>query len=82
MGLIAEKSLREGKRLGVGFISNTMLESAETAQARLEKIAGIVGVENIAYIHPDCGFAPTPPELIEPILRNMKEASDGFLRAL
>ena len=82
MGLIAEKSLREGKRLGVGFISNTMLETAETAQARLEKIAGIVGVKNIAYIHPDCGFAPTSPELVEPMLRNMKEASDGFLRSL
>jgi 5-methyltetrahydropteroyltriglutamate--homocysteine methyltransferase len=80
--MIAEKSLREGKRLGVGFISNTSLEGPETAQARLGKIAGIVGVENIAYIHPDCGFAPTPPELVEPILRNMKEASDSFLRSL
>jgi len=77
---ISSESLKEGKRLGVGFISNTSLEDPETALRRLNKIAGIVGVENIAYIHPDCGFAPTPPDLVEPILMNMKEASDVFLR--
>jgi 5-methyltetrahydropteroyltriglutamate--homocysteine methyltransferase len=79
---ISSESLREGKRLGVGFISNTSLEDSDTALRRLNKIAGIVGVDNIAYIHPDCGFGPTPPELVEPILRNMKNASDVFLRSL
>jgi methionine synthase II (cobalamin-independent) len=79
---ILSESLREGKRLGVGFISNTSLEDSDTALRRLNKIAGIVGVDNIAYIHPDCGFGPTPPELVEPILRNMKNASDVFLRSL
>jgi len=78
---ISSESLKEGKRLGVGFISNTSLEDPETALRRLNKIAGIVGVENIAYIHPDCGFAPTPPDLVEPILMSMKEASDVFLRS-
>jgi 5-methyltetrahydropteroyltriglutamate--homocysteine methyltransferase len=78
---ISSESLKEGKRLGVGFISNTSLEDPDTALRRLNKIAGIVGVENIAYIHPDCGFAPTPPDLVEPILMNMKEASDVFLRS-
>ena len=79
---ISSESLKEGKRLGVGFISNTSLEDSDTALRRLNRIAGIVGVDNIAYIHPDCGFGPTPPELVEPILRNMKEASDVFLRSL
>jgi len=75
---ITKAKLGEGKRLGVGFISNTSLEDASTALERLKKIAGLVGVENIAYIHPDCGFAPTLPELVEPILRNMKKASEDF----
>jgi methionine synthase II (cobalamin-independent) len=75
---LTKKTLAAGKKLGVGFISNTYLEVAEAAHARLEKVAGIVGVENIAYIHPDCGFAPTPPALVEPILRNMKAAADAF----
>jgi 5-methyltetrahydropteroyltriglutamate--homocysteine methyltransferase len=77
VGTLAKKTLPAGKRLGVGFISNTYLEEAETARMRLEKIAGIVGVEKIAYIHPDCGFAPTPPALVEPILRNMKQTADA-----
>jgi methionine synthase II (cobalamin-independent) len=75
---LKKKVLATGKRLGVGFISNTYLEEAEVARARLEKVAGIVGAENIAYIHPDCGFAPTPPSLVEPILRNMKVAAEAF----
>ncbi len=81
MDTIAEAMLPEGKSLGVGFISNTYLEEPSVALARLRKIVGIVGVESVAYIHPDCGFAPTPPELVEPILANMKAASDQFLGA-
>jgi 5-methyltetrahydropteroyltriglutamate--homocysteine methyltransferase len=82
MGVISRESLKTGKKLGVGFISNTSLESPNAALERLNKIADLIGVDNIAYIHPDCGFAPTPPDLVEPILRNMKEASDSFLRTL
>jgi methionine synthase II (cobalamin-independent) len=78
---ISKETLRAGKRLGVGFISNTYLEDPVTAKARLAKIASIIGIENIAYIHPDCGFGTTRPELIEPILSNMHEAADGFLHS-
>lgn len=77
--IIAEKRLPGGKRLGAGFISNTYLEEPEAALARFRGIADLVGVESIAYIHPDCGFAPTPPAIVEPILANMKAAADGFL---
>ena len=80
--MISTESLREGKMLGVGFISNTFLEGFDTTLNRLQRIAGIVGSDNIAYIHPDCGFGSTSPELVEPILRNMKETSDVFLRSL
>ncbi len=76
---IKENKLPSGKKLGAGFISNTYLEEPEAALARLRRIADIIGVESIAYIHPDCGFAPTPPAIVEPILANMKAAADGFL---
>lgn len=79
---IAENRLPGGKRLGAGFISNTYLEEPEAALARLRRITSLVGVESIAYIHPDCGFAPTPPAIVEPILANMKAASDGFRASL
>jgi 5-methyltetrahydropteroyltriglutamate--homocysteine methyltransferase len=80
--MISDESLSKGKRLGVGFISNTFLEDLDATLKRLQRIAGIVGPDNIAYIHPDCGFASTSPDLVEPILRNMGEASDIFLRSL
>jgi 5-methyltetrahydropteroyltriglutamate--homocysteine methyltransferase len=79
--MLATESLREGKMLGVGFLSNTFLEDFDTTLNRLQKIAGIVSSDNIAYIHPDCGFGSTSPELVEPIMRNMKEVSDVFLRS-
>jgi len=79
---ISRASLGEGKRLGVGFISNTYLEEVDAASKRLGAISEIVGVDHIAYIHPDCGFGSTSPELVEPILRNMKEASDIFFHTL
>jgi len=81
METIGVAKLGEGKMLGVGFISNTYLEEPSVALRRLRSIVKTVGVERIAYIHPDCGFAQTPPELVEPILRNMKTASNEFLRS-
>lgn len=81
---ISKESLEKGsKKLGVGMISNTVLEDAETALKRLIDIADIVGAENIQYVHPDCGFRSTkPPEIVEPILDNMKKASDLFIQSL
>jgi 5-methyltetrahydropteroyltriglutamate--homocysteine methyltransferase len=79
METITSVKLPAGKRLGVGFTSNTSLEDSAISLERLRRIAEAVGVDNIAYIHPDCGFGSTPPELVEPILRNMKEVSDAFL---
>jgi methionine synthase II (cobalamin-independent) len=79
MDVVSRKSLEEyGKKLGVGFISNVKLEDEATSLERLIKIKKIVGLENIAYLHPDCGLASTPRELIRPILGNMKKTSDTF----
>jgi methionine synthase II (cobalamin-independent) len=77
--VITRKSLEEHKkRLGVGFISNIDIEDDKIALERLTTIAQKIGVENIAYIHPDCGFGSTSPEKVRPILDNMKKASDVF----
>jgi methionine synthase II (cobalamin-independent) len=79
---ISVEPLRDEKRFGVGFISNTFLEEPDTVLSRLQGIARILSSDNIAYIHPDCGFGSTSPELVEPILRNMRDVSDVFLRSL
>ena len=81
--VISRKSLEEHKkRLGVGFISNIEIEDDKIALERLTNIAQKIGVENIAYIHPDCGFGSTSPKKVRPILENMKKASDVFTQSL
>lgn len=81
--IISKRSLEDyGKKLGAGFISNVKVESVETAFRRLRRIAEKVGVENIAFVHPDCGFRETPPNIVEEILATMKKASEEFIKSL
>ncbi len=81
--LISRRSLEEhGKKLGAGFISNVKVERPETALQRLKQIADKADAENIAFVHPDCGFRETPPNIVEEILAAMKIASEEFLRTL
>jgi methionine synthase II (cobalamin-independent) len=70
------------KKLNLGFISNTEIEDVKTAFNRLQNASKIVGPENISFVSPECGFLATRPERIEPILANMKEASDLFIKSL
>jgi len=81
--IVSRKSLEEHKkRLGVGFISNIDIEDDKIALERLTNISQKIGVENIAYIHPDCGFGSTSHEKVRPILKNMKKAADVFTQSL
>lgn len=81
--LISREAFEEhGKKLGAGFISNIEIEPVEKALERLRIISSKIGIENIAYLHPDCGFRETPLGLVEKILTNMREASEIFLREI
>jgi len=80
--VISRQSLEEhNKRAGVGFISNVEVEDAKVALERLTRIAHKVGVENIAYLHPDCGFRSTAPDKVSAILDNMNKASGVFMQS-
>lgn len=83
LGIIKRKHFEDNhKRLGAGFISNVIIEDEKTALNRLIEISKIVGLENIAYLHPDCGFGVTPSQNVRPILESMKKASDAFIQSL
>jgi methionine synthase II (cobalamin-independent) len=60
------------KKLGAGFISNVKIENKKTVVNRYNKIKGIVGKENIKYLHPDCGFALAQIDEVNQILKIMK----------
>jgi methionine synthase II (cobalamin-independent) len=77
--VISRESLEDnGKKLGVGFISNIDVEDVKVVKERLKRLEDVVGLENIAYVHPDCGFGSTQPELVEPILKNMEKVLERY----
>ena len=78
LDIISKESFEEhGKKLGAGFISNINVEDDDTIVARYRKIEGLVGRENIKYLHPDCGFGLTRPERVNLILEKMQKIGDA-----
>jgi methionine synthase II (cobalamin-independent) len=72
-----------GKRLGAGCIAVTPMSDAEVdrpeqVRSMLQELAGLVGRENIAYAHPDCGLRVTARPLVTAVLRNMRAGVDLF----
>lgn len=77
LDIISRETLKgHGKKLGAGFISNVNVEDDAVVLGRYRKIEGIVGRENIKYVHPDCGFGLTRPEKVRLILEKMKKTAD------
>ena len=62
-------------RIGIGLsvvdIKDNVIETPELIARRIEHAAGILGVERIPYIHPDCGFWML-----------QRSVADGKMRAL
>jgi methionine synthase II (cobalamin-independent) len=82
IGMITRKDFESNnKLLGAGFISNVNIEEVQAALQRLIRIEKAVGRENIAYLHPECGFGLTPMGNLHPILGNMMKASDVFMNS-
>ncbi|MGA2385296.1 MAG: hypothetical protein ABSG33_02050 [Candidatus Bathyarchaeia archaeon] len=76
--VVSKASLQShGKKLGAGFISNVTVEEDRAVLERLNRIVGLVGVENIRYLHPDCGFGLTRLEKVKLILKKMQKIGDA-----
>jgi 5-methyltetrahydropteroyltriglutamate--homocysteine methyltransferase len=69
-----------GKKLGFGCISgvNRVLSDPETVKSNIVAAVEKIGVENIAFIHPDCGLRVLSPENAEVVLNNMNEGAQLF----
>ncbi len=69
-----------GKKLGFGCISgvNRVLSDSETVKSNILAAVERIGVENIAFIHPDCGLRSLSPENAEMVLANMAEGTKLF----
>jgi len=65
------------KKLGVGCIAVTPLseaevDSPEAVRKTLQKVVDRIGLDSIAYAHPDCGLRATGKSLVPIILRNLR----------
>jgi methionine synthase II (cobalamin-independent) len=65
------------KKLGLGCISgaNAVLSDPETVKANIAAAVEKIGLENIKFIHPDCGLKALSPEKAERVLANMTEGA-------
>jgi len=82
LDVITRESLEEnGKKLVAGIISNTEIEDVATVLKTLKDVSEKAGAENISFVSPICGFLKKPPEIVGPILKNMKEASELFIQS-
>jgi 5-methyltetrahydropteroyltriglutamate--homocysteine methyltransferase len=65
------------KRLGVGCIAVTPMSEAEVdppeaVRDMLQNVVDRIGLDSIAYAHPDCGLRATGKSLVPIILRNLR----------
>ncbi len=78
--------LRENaKRIGVGCISVQAKEREDVEQSekiikRLKEIEGKIGVERIAYLHPDCGLRDNSEEVADLILERLASSVTAWAK--
>ena len=79
---LREAAFRDsGKRLGAGCISVSPVSEAEvdppeSVASLLKSLAEKVGLDNMAYAHPDCGLRATSKSLVPMILDNLRAGAD------
>ncbi len=81
INIISREILEDhGKKLGFGCISgvNQVLSDPETVKSNIIAVVEKIGVENITFIHPDCGLRVLTPENAEVVLNNMTEGAHLF----
>lgn len=78
---VEKRLLRENsKRLGVGCVSSTEggVEGVEDILATVRKAVAVYGLENVQWVHPDCGLRSLEREAVRMKLNNMVEAVRRF----
>jgi len=74
---------KDQKKIGVGCMNVNVLSKddltvPERAVEIVNEVFSKIGVENVAYIHPDCGLRRTKHDLAFLILKNLVDASKAF----
>jgi 5-methyltetrahydropteroyltriglutamate--homocysteine methyltransferase len=70
-----------GLGIGVIDIKDNEIETPEIVARRIESAARQLGIERIAYVHPDCGFWMLPRSVADAKMRSLVAGRDLFARA-
>ncbi|MHA2329502.1 MAG: hypothetical protein ACXACR_13385 [Candidatus Hodarchaeales archaeon] len=85
INVITRKALEDhGKKLGLGCISgaNAVLSDPMTVKSNIAAAVEKVGLDNIKFIHPDCGLKVISTENAEMVLKNMTKGAQLFEESL
>lgn len=82
---VEKKMLRDNsKKLGVGCVSSTDggVEGTDEVLASLRKAVEMYGIDNIEWVHPDCGLRSLERDSVRQKLRNMVDAVKGLSKEM
>lgn len=76
---------KSSKKIGVGCVTTQInsiseIDSEEIILTRLREITRLINLENIAYVHPDCGLRNNSIDITEEILRKMNGSTNSFIK--
>ncbi len=74
------RDVRTTLKLGIGVIDvkDNEVETPEVVARRIEKAAGVLGADRIAYVHPDCGFWMLPRSVADAKMAALVAGRDRF----
>jgi 5-methyltetrahydropteroyltriglutamate--homocysteine methyltransferase len=77
------KEVKESMGLGIGVIDikDNEVESPIEVARRIEVAAGVLGVERIRFVHPDCGFWMLPRSVADAKMQALVAGRDLFANA-
>ena len=65
--------------LGVIDIKDNVVETPEIVARRIDHAVGVLGIERIKWIHPDCGFWMLPRTVADAKMAALVAGRDLFL---
>ncbi len=73
--------LKETTKLGIGVIDikDNEVESPEIVAERIEQAVGVLGIERVQWVHPDCGFWMLPRSVADRKMAALVKGRDLFL---
>jgi 5-methyltetrahydropteroyltriglutamate--homocysteine methyltransferase len=78
--LTALREVEAHVRFGVGVvdIKSNLVETADDIARRIERAAGVIGAERIAYVNPDCGFWMLKRSVVDRKIAALVEGRNAF----